>query len=410
MIHSKLLFGVMLLFSLSCNKTSVLPKNSVSYNHFKTLSELKETLYALGNLSDENTRTEKIDAFWDSLKANKEIPFTRGDSVAFLYRGNSSSVKWVGDFNNWSTSGANFEGILIPNTDIWILEKSFPDDARLDYKLYVNGSWILDPDNPFIQHSGFGPNSELRMPAWVYPEETIPIPGATKGTLSNNRTIFSPNFLKYFVNYKVYLPHNYDLLDALPVIYVTDGHEYTDDKLGNMVTVLDNLIYQEKISPVIAIFIDPREPGNSSNNRRMFEYRSNIQYAKFVAEELVPLVDALYKTDNAPEKRAILGTSLGGWNSAFFGYESSHVFGLIGIHSPAFDQNIISNYAFTNRLPLKFFMSTGVINDTESQARQMKAVLEQKEYPLHYLEVNQGHSWGNWRGLIGEALIWFFPS
>jgi len=38
----------------------------------------------------------------------------------------------------------------------------------------------------------------------------------------------------------------------------------------------------------------------------------------------------------------------------------------------------------------------------------MKKILEQKEYPLKYIEVNEGHSWGNWRGLLDDMLIYFF--
>jgi enterochelin esterase family protein len=105
----------------------------------------------------------------------------------------------------------------------------------------------------------------------------------------------------------------------------------------------------------------------------------------------------------------ILGTSLGGWNAAIFGIMRPEVFGLIAIHSPAFNEKIIRQYAASPRLPVKIFMSTGVIYDTENQARAMREVLEKKGYPLKYIEVNQGHSWGNWKGLIDEPLEWFFP-
>jgi len=53
-------------------------------------------------------------------------------------------------------------------------------------------------------------------------------------------------------------------------------------------------------------------------------------------------------------------------------------------------------------------MSTGVIFDTQNQARAMRDIMIQKGYPLLYKEVNEGHSWGNWRALIDEPLIYFF--
>jgi len=124
--------------------------------------------------------------------------------------------------------------------------------------------------------------------------------------------------------------------------------------------------------------------------------------------ELVSFIDANYKTNSSEDARAILGTSLGGWNSAYFGFTRSDKFHLIGIHSPAFDDAIIQNYSKSVLLPLKIYMSTGVIYDTQDQARSMKTVFENKGYSLQYKEVNEGHSWGNWRALIDEPLIYFF--
>lgn len=332
------------------------------------------------------------------------------DSVAFLYQGTSSSVMWVGDFNGWSTS-AGYSGTKIDNTDVWMAEKVFPSDARLDYKIIVDGNWLLDPRNSFIQYSGFGPNSELRMPEWEYPMETILGEGVVRGQLSENFTIQSQAAnLNYTVQYRVYTPAEYNVLSDLPVIYVTDGHEYSNEVMGSMLTVLDNLIFNETIQPIIAVFIDPRNPSNLSENRRGSQYTGNIKFANFVADELVPVIDAAYKTNSNPTARAILGTSLGGWNSAFFGLERSDVFQLIAIHSPAFSNDIIQSYFDSPLLPLKVFMSTGVIYDTEDQARAMKEVMDQKEYPILYKEVNEGHSWGNWRALIEEPLVYFFAN
>jgi len=53
-------------------------------------------------------------------------------------------------------------------------------------------------------------------------------------------------------------------------------------------------------------------------------------------------------------------------------------------------------------------MSTGVISDTQVKARQMKEVFTSKGYPISYIEVNQGHSWGNWKSLTKQPLEYFF--
>ena len=376
---------------------------------FESFSQFKNTLDSLANIKNNNVRESAQTAFWDTLRVYNQIPFVMRDSVAFLYKGEANSVLWHGDFDSWNPKSNDFNGTKIGLGDIWICTASFPKDARLDYKVIVDGKWILDPANDRQQWSGWGPNSELRMSDWNYPKTTIRRPEIPRGDFLNDKNISSKN-LGYSVNYRVYIPVGYDSLSNLPVIYVTDGHEYSDDRLGSMIVVLDNLIHDKKIIPVIAVFIDPRNPDNKEENRRNLEYMMNKKFARFVADEMVVKIDSVYKTDPSPETRVILGTSLGGINSAYFGISRSDVFRLIAINSPAFKYKpeIYSMYQDSSTLPLKIFMSTGVIHDTETSARQMKKILEQKNYPLKYIEVNEGHSWGNWRGLLDDMLIYFF--
>jgi enterochelin esterase family protein len=383
------------------NNTFEIITEFASYTDF--VDQLSE--YAL--LEPETTRDSVLSIFFDSLEANNKIPYTESEFVAFVYYGSGNSVTWAGDFNGWNSSNPDWSGERIGTSKVWLLEKTFPSDARLDYKIVVDGNWKMDPLNNYFQYGGFGSNSELRMPDWVFPEETILWDGVQRGTLSDNQIIASSH-LGYDLQYKVYTPFGYDALSNLPVIYVTDGHEYADPLLGAMLIVMDNLIHTGDIEPVIAVFIDPRNPNNLSENRRADQYRSNPDFAFFVANELVPEIDASYKTNTSANARAILGTSYGGWNSAWFGLTKSEVFGLIGIHSPAFDISIVNGYANTDLLPLKIYMSTGVIYDTQDNARALKTVLEQKGYPFQYKEVNEGHSWGNWRALIDEPLMYFF--
>lgn len=379
------------------------------YRTFTSLSDFSSLLDSLVSLSDSAERETRIKTLWDSLKANHQIPFVFDDSVLFLYKSSVQTADWAGDFNGWNPSTPGWTGERIGDSQIFRLKKKFPKDARLDYKIVANTNWILDPANSFQQYSGFGPNSELRMPDWVFPKETILAEGVVKGSLSANQILSSSSEnLGYQVQYKVYLPYNYAEKEDLPVIYITDGHEYADNRLGATLIILDNLIYQQKIEPVIAVFIDPRNPANLSQNRRMDEYRANIRFANFVADELSVAIDAAYKTNVNHDKRAILGTSLGGWNAAFFGLMRSDKFQLIGIHSPAFDQAILQQFNASEKLPLKIFMSTGVIYDTQIQARAMRDILQSNDYPLQYIEVNEGHSWGNWRALTEEPLVWFF--
>jgi enterochelin esterase family protein len=397
-------------FVICCFNSSFAQEDKSMVNsdiRFKSFSEFKKELIELC----EKDNKQGLEKFWNYLKNSNQIPFRFKDSVAFLYKGSANSVDFQGDFNSWGNMPAiNIKAEKSGNSDIWLLEKSFPIDARIDYKIVLNGKeWILDNNNPFRQMSGFGPNSELRMPGWKYPEFTIRKKELPAGELLPKDSIISHS-LGYKINYRVYIPYGYKDLADLPVIYVTDGHEYSDDEKGSMIIVLDNLIALKKIKSVIAVFVDPREPGKPSNNRRQNEYVCNDNFVKFICDELVPLIDKRYKTIPQPEERAILGTSLGGINSTFFGISRSDIFKLIAIQSPAYwsGSKLYEGYKDKSNLNLKIFLSAGTVFDGEDLTRKVKNDLEKRGCKIYYKVVNEGHSWGNWRALLPEMLIYFW--
>jgi enterochelin esterase-like enzyme len=347
----------------------------------------------------------EVNAFWNALLASERIPFILGDRVAFLYRGQARSVRWVGDFTAWQ-GGPPLPGRQVGQSDIWVAYATFPTAARLEYRIVLDGrEAVLDPANPLQQWGGFGPNSVVAMPDFVFPQEVIPRDGVSPGSMGPPAALGSAN-LGYTVNYQVYTPAHYEGLGQLPVIYVTDAHEYADPRMGNMPTVLDNLIADGTIKPILAVFIDPRDP-ETGRNRRESEFLANPDYAAFIAEELVPRIDRSYRTDPAPDRRAILGASYGGVNAAYCGITYPQVFHLVAMQSPAFpDHGIYEAYASVDRLPLKVFLSTG--HPWDFDARPMKRILEDRSYPLRYMEVPEGHSWGQWRSQLDDLLIYFF--
>ncbi|PZR32903.1 MAG: hypothetical protein DI538_18860 [Azospira oryzae] len=375
-----------------------------------SLSSLQTT----SKVKDSLKRKEAITTIWNSLSKDKRIPLITEDSVLFLYRGHAKSVHWMGDFNGWGYDKKfNTTGKRIPDTDIWYLKASFPKNARLDYKILIDDTkWILDPENPWQQWSGVGggsPNSELRMPLWKEDEwltlnETIP-----HGKVQSDLLV-SSKVLGYQINYSVYLPAVTGSRASLPVIYVTDGYEYLHPKMGNMAMVLDNLIAAKKIKPVMAVFIDHREPVDRTNNKRMEELAMNTKYLKFVTDELIPKIESAYPAEKNAAGRAILGTSMGGLNAAYFVFTKPDVFAMAGMQSPAFYTrpqiySLCNNHAYTK---VKISMTSGLINDTSESGQKMRDILEKNACEYHYREVNEGHSWGNWRNLIDDILIDLF--
>ena len=374
-------------------------------NFIQNYAQIPSSVHGLQQAFEQTT---SVDSLWNDLKKSNRIPFVVGDSVAFLYRGEVKSVEWIGDFNAWgSDKKFDNKGRKLA-TNIWILKAAFPKDARFDYKIVLDyRTWILDPDNPHHQWSGVGANSELRMPDWKEDPTLEERDNIGHGKLKNE-ILFQSKALGYQITYSVYLPHGHH--GHLPTIYVTDGFEYIHPKMGNMVTTLDNLIAEKKIHPVIAIFIDHREPVNRSNNRRMDELAMNEKYLKFFTEEFIPMVERTYPVAKGRENRAILGTSMGGLTSAYFVFAKPEVFAMAGIQSPAFwtKPQIYSLCDSMANSKTKISMTSGTYNDANESARKMKTILENNSCVYTYRETNEGHSWGNWRNLIDDILIDFF--
>lgn len=248
--------------------------------------------------------------------------------------------------------------------------------------------------NPFGKEKNFVPKEKLEN---------------YKGELSDYQRISSKS-LGYDLQFRVYTPLGFSQREGLPAIYLTDGPGYINKDAGDMVNRLDQMIEDQSIEPLMAIFIDSRDPNNLQRNRRNSQFMGNDKYLKFITDELVPYIDYNYNTDPQSQSRAIMGLSFGGLNAAYAGVKAHNTFSMIGMQSPALHPNpqIYDLYRESKILPIKIFLSTGTLNDTEIGTRLLKKVLEDKGYKFKYKEVSEGHNWRNWKPLIDEALIYFF--
>ena len=122
----------------------------LSYHDFTSYSDFKETLLHLTEIANVEDRNAQLAAFFDSLEANHQIPFTWKDSVAFLYKGNTTSVEWAGDFNGWDPKAYAMK----KQGDDWIFPVHLSVGKHL-YKFIVDGKWMNDPANPLWEQNEY---------------------------------------------------------------------------------------------------------------------------------------------------------------------------------------------------------------------------------------------------------------
>ena len=55
-------------------------------------------------------------------------------------------------------------------------------------------------------------------------------------------------------------------------------------------------------------------------------------------------------------------------------------------------------------------MSWGTIHDGGATTLEFRAILDSKGYEYTQVVVSEGHSWGNWRALLDDLLLDFWPA
>jgi len=347
------------------------------------------------------------------------LPLIEDSLVTFVYHGTVALRATVpSDINRWDTAVHQMH--RLGETDLHYLTLAMPADARIDYKFYVDGLWMLDPLNEQTVRGGFGDNSAFAMPLYEPPAEIEFVDSIPHGALEEH--LFNSKIIVGARKVQVYLPPGYrplrhveapwkegggnqnvkgEFAGTYPVVFVQDGGEYVT--LASMVNVLDNMIHQESIPPVVAVFVPPVD--------RNYEYFLNADYERVLLEEILPFIEETYDISGDPGKRGIMGASLGGAISMMLSMNHPEVFGKCGSQSGAFGVNemaLIQRVLSEDRKDIAVYLDCGTFGDITDENRAMADALKKKKYDFVYAEFNEGHSWGNWRAHIDDMLVFFW--
>jgi enterochelin esterase-like enzyme len=328
-------------------------------------------------------------------------PIAFENTVTFLYPGTAQTqqVELAGELTGWHSRGLRLQ--RTPN-HLFHLTLELPRDGRLEYKFLVDGEWEQDPWNPQRIENGIGGlNSAYAMPDYIWDPLTERNPDVATGQVLHQRldgkTLPGPRMLH------IYLPPGYaDQPERrYPVLYAHDGGDYITR--GKLPTILDNLIAQGRIQPIIAVCIDPRD--------RYREYTMNPDYCKLLVEEIVPLVDSTWRTQPQAPARTLLGSSLGGLISTYMAYHYSHVFGQVFGQSSSyqfFGERMVNTLRDLPAHPLRLYLSSGRFEGLLRANRRMTEVLDAKGYTYKYDEYHEGHNWTHWCQRLSKGLEYLF--
>jgi len=236
-------------------------------------------------------------------------------------------------------------------------------------------------------------------------------------------------------SYTVYLPDGYDGSTLrYPIMYLLHGNNGSlNDWVvqGHIQTTADELIATGQIPPAIIVMPD-------AGSTWYVDRKEKMETA--FLQDLMPDVEARFRTINARNGRVIGGLSMGGYGSLRFVLKYPEKFAAAALLSPAiydpeppensgarrvgvfgapeYDGEIWKqlNYPtlwdtyIAKKQPVPMYINSGDDDDfmIEADATQLYSLLRKNRQPAELRIVNGAHAWPVWESTIGDALKYVF--
>jgi enterochelin esterase-like enzyme len=288
---------------------------------------------------------------------------------------------------------------LRPGEDgIWSVTLGPFEPELYSYNFIVDGVASVDPLNPNIKIGIHTTHSLLDVPGdppLFFEERPVP-----RGTVHLHR--YESNTLGITRGLNVYTPPEYetDPKAVYPVFYLLHGggdNERGWSTIGRANVILDNLIAEEKAVPMIIVMPDGHAPA--------IEGVENPFHQDLI-EEIIPYVEAKYRTKTGPENRALAGLSMGGFQTLDIGISRQDLFGWIGVFSAgigdSYEQTHGSFLDTANKKLNLFWIGIGKTDFLWERNESLLKLLKKKGVKHTFRLSEGGHTWKNWRHYLHE--------
>ena len=352
----------------------------------------------------------------DRFLGRHEVPIVEGDRCTFLFRGEADEVHLVQRILGLPS---RLPLRRLWGTDLWYLVLEFPEGSRVEYQIEVSRGEhherINDPLNPKLSHSPVGSSSVCFASGYTTPDWALPDPEARPGQLT--RLTLRSRALRRDCEVELYLPARFRRTATYPLLVVHDGGDFLQYAAAKV--VLDNLIHRLDIAEMLVAFIHAED--------RLNEYANSTAHARYVSDELVPLLERDFPLVGQRSGRCLLGSSFGAVAALSAANRSPDTYGSLVLMSgsfvftdigtdhgggPAFDPVVkfVNRYrARPRHVADRVFVSCGVYEPLIIRNRSMVPTFESAGMEVRYVEARDGHSWENWRDRLRDALSWIYP-
>lgn len=235
------------------------------------------------------------------------------------------------------------------------------------------------------------------------------------GRLTSRMPIDAPT-LGAPLTVRMYLPAGYDenSLKRYPVLYAADGANLFDGNesssgeewgVDETVALLDRMSVIRKI---IVVGLYARE-GLRNDDYTKPGYEA---FGRALTAEIIPRIDATFRTVDAPSGRAILGSSLGGVLATYLLWQYPDTFGAAAAMSATFGyrDDLLERLSTEPLRPVRLYLDSGWPLDNFEPVRKMAHTLWSRSMPdVHYTAHPRGlHSELHWADRLHMPLQFLF--
>ncbi len=312
-------------------------------------------------------------------------------------------------------------GVKYPMTKdekgVWTGDSNPQDEGFHYYQLVIDGAFVPDPGSMYFYGAGRW-GSGVEVPAHdqdFYALKNVPH-GQVRDVLYFSKTTDSVRHCR------VYTPPGYeqDASKRYPVLYLQHGmgeNETGWSNQGHVGLIMDNLIAEGKATPFIIVmdngnigapnpFGPPTEVKESALSRaidgpggRKFNFDA---FAHVLIEDLIPYIDATYRTMADQPHRVMAGLSMGGMQTRSITLANLDTFSAIGIFSGGSiaPSDIPDMNEFKQKIKLVFvsYGSQEVSGGMGAKGKADVDALKAAGINTHYYESPQtAHEWQSWR-------------
>lgn len=293
-------------------------------------------------------------------------------------------------------------------TGLWSItvEPVVPD--IYPYCFIVDGKQVADPNNVDIFPNERFKNSLVDIPGnepLIHSIQNVP-----HGKISYK--YYKSNTLDLVRRLVIYTPPGYKKSDnsKYPVLYLIHGMTDTEEtwyKVGRTNFILDNLIAQGKVEPMIIVmpYANPYPDLQKKNKDVEADFLATDHFTNELLNEIIPFIEDNYNVKTSSNNRAIAGFSLGGRQTLAAGLGNPDVFNYVCTFAPAIFENELEDnlknvYASPEKIKDNLsllWLSCGKEDGLYNASVAFLKKLDEKEIEYESLFTPGGHTWMNCR-------------